>query len=179
MHQFFVNPENIQVNITRKDQKGDYTVVVFPLLKISKKSPDQTGLEIGQQLKEKLSEVADFEVIKGFLNLTLSKEYWAGWILAYYQWISGKRFRDILDKVSMMDIIKLYPTLHEASEEKFVDTLDNIIKRKNSVTRLQLQRKKYGYSQREFNFLSDEKVFSDLGFGQSRYFRYSCFLLQG
>ena len=73
-----VAPENIQVNITRKDQKGDYTVVVFPLLKISKKSPDQTGLEIGQQLKEKLSEVADFEVIKGFLNLTLSKEYWAG-----------------------------------------------------------------------------------------------------
>ncbi|MCQ2226281.1 MAG: arginine--tRNA ligase [Bacteroidales bacterium] len=73
-----LDPKNIQVNITRKDQKGDYTVVVFPLLKISKKSPDQTGLEIGQQLKEKLSEIAEFEVVKGFLNLTLSKEYWAG-----------------------------------------------------------------------------------------------------
>ena len=73
-----IEAKNIQVNVTRKDQNGDYTVVVFPLLKISKKSPDATGQEIGQALVEKVSEVAQFEVIKGFLNLTLSKEYWAG-----------------------------------------------------------------------------------------------------
>ncbi len=77
-----IEAKNIQVNITRKDQNGDYTVVVFPLLKISKKSPDVTGQEIGQALVEKVSEVAQFEVIKGFLNLTLSKEYWAGILAA-------------------------------------------------------------------------------------------------
>lgn len=48
-----------------------------------------------------------------------------------------------------MDILKLYPTLHEASEDKFVDTIESIIMRKESPTKLQQQRKKYGYSQRE------------------------------
>lgn len=107
----------------------------------------KSGTELAMDIMVSFDENASFP--KAHIEYECSKEYWAGWILAYYQWISGKRFRDILDKVSMMDIIKLYPTLHEASEEKFVDTLDNIIKRKNSVTRLQLQRKKYGYSQRE------------------------------
>ena len=73
-----VEAKSIQVTVTRKDQNGDYTVVVFPLLKISKKAPDVTGQEIGQAIVDTVSEVASFEVIKGFLNLTLSKSYWAG-----------------------------------------------------------------------------------------------------
>ncbi|MCQ2203221.1 MAG: arginine--tRNA ligase [Bacteroidales bacterium] len=72
-----VDAKTIQVNVTRKDQNGDYTVVVFPLLKISKKAPDVTGQEIGQALVDNVDEVASFEVIKGFLNLTLAKAYWA------------------------------------------------------------------------------------------------------
>ncbi len=72
-----VDSQTIQVGVTRKDQKGDYTVVVFPLLKISKKNPDQTGKELGECIVSALPEVAGFEVVKGFLNLTLSKEYWA------------------------------------------------------------------------------------------------------
>ncbi len=77
------------------------------------------------------------------------EEYWAGWILAFYQWKSGRTYRDILNNISIMDIIKMYPTLHEASEEKFADTVDSIINRKKGSTKLQKQRKKYGYSQRE------------------------------
>ena len=49
----------------------------------------------------------------------------------------------------MKEVRKLYPTLHETSEEKFVDTVNAIIKRKSTSTRLQMQRKKCGYSQRE------------------------------
>ncbi len=49
----------------------------------------------------------------------------------------------------MKDIEKLYPTLHEASENKFVDTVNRIIRKKNPPTRLQAQRKISGYSQRE------------------------------
>lgn len=78
-----------------------------------------------------------------------SPEYWAGWILAYYQWKSGRTFKDIFNNISMLDIINLYPTLHEASEDKFVDTMENIINRKNKPTKLQNQRKKSDYSQRE------------------------------
>lgn len=73
-----IDAKNIQVNVTRKDQNGDYTVVVFPLLKISKKSPDLTGQEIGEAIVKNVAEVASYEAVKGFLNLTLSKNYWAG-----------------------------------------------------------------------------------------------------
>jgi len=72
-----VDAKTIQVNVTRKDQNGDYTVVVFPLLKISKKAPDVTGQEIGEALVDTVDEVSSFEVIKGFLNITLAKAYWA------------------------------------------------------------------------------------------------------
>lgn len=66
----------IQVQLTRKDQKGDYTVVVFPLLKVSKKKPEETGDDLGRYLKEKLAFIESYEVIKGFLNLSLSHSFW-------------------------------------------------------------------------------------------------------
>ncbi len=78
LYQADVEPQSIQVTVTRKDQRGDYTVVVFPLLKISRKGPEQTGAEIGEFLVANVAEVAEAEPVKGFLNLTLSKAFWAG-----------------------------------------------------------------------------------------------------
>ena len=78
-----------------------------------------------------------------------SPEYWCGWILAYYQWKTGRSFRNIRESISMQEILKLYPILHEASEDKFVDTVNGIISRSNTISKLQQQRKKCGYSQRE------------------------------
>lgn len=78
-----------------------------------------------------------------------SPEYWCGWVLAYFQWKTGRSFKDIVGQISMNEVLKLYPTLHEASEDKFVDTVNAIIKRKSNPTRLQVQRKKCGLSQRE------------------------------
>lgn len=78
-----------------------------------------------------------------------SPEYWCGWILAYYQWETGRTFKDIHDNISMLEIKKLYSTLHEAAEEKFVDTVNAIIRRKNAPAKLQQQRKRCGYSQKE------------------------------
>ena len=78
-----------------------------------------------------------------------SSAYWCGWIIAYYQWSTGKNFKEIFANVSTREVEKLYPTLHEASEEKFVDTLNKIIERKSSSTKLQILRKNCGYSQRE------------------------------
>ena len=77
-----------------------------------------------------------------------SPEYWCGWIIAYYQWRTGRTFKDIFQNVSAEEIEKLYPTLHEASEEKFVDVLNSIIEKKTTTTRLQELRKNIGYSQR-------------------------------
>ncbi|MCF0146453.1 MAG: helix-turn-helix transcriptional regulator [Eubacterium sp.] len=78
-----------------------------------------------------------------------SPEYWCGWILAYYQWKSGRSFKDILDIISIEEIYKLYGTLHEASEDRFVDAAEAIREKKQSVTKLQRQRKLLGYTQKE------------------------------
>ena len=78
-----------------------------------------------------------------------SPEYWCGWIVAYYQWHTGITFNDIFKNVSSKEIEKLYPTLHEAAEEKFVEVVNSIIKRKTIISKLQELRKNIGYSQRE------------------------------
>ena len=82
-------------------------------------------------------------------NLDLSEEYWVGWVLAYYQWQTGVSFDEIHRYVSMEIIRRMYYPLHEASEEKFVDSLNEIIARNRVVSKLQHQRKISGLSQRE------------------------------
>ena len=68
----------IQVQATRKEFEGDYTLVVFPLLKISKKAPEATAREIGAYLEKNCPDVDSFNVIKGFLNIKLAPSFWAG-----------------------------------------------------------------------------------------------------
>ena len=66
----------IQLQNTRKDFEGDVTLVVFPILKFSRKSPEATASEIGKYLIENVSEIVKFNVVKGFLNLEISSLYW-------------------------------------------------------------------------------------------------------
>ena len=67
----------LQIQTTRKEFKGDYTLVAFPLLRASRKSPEQTCTEIGEHLAANCPQVAEFNVVKGFLNITLAPSYWA------------------------------------------------------------------------------------------------------
>ena len=76
LYQAEVNDNLIQFQKTRKDFEGDTTLVTFPLLKTSKKLPEQTGEDIGQFLKENVKEVADFNIVKGFLNLVIADTHW-------------------------------------------------------------------------------------------------------
>lgn len=72
-----VNASQITLQKTKKDFKGHYTLVTFPLLKISKKNPEQTSQEIGDYLANNNAElVTDYNVIKGFLNLTVASSVW-------------------------------------------------------------------------------------------------------
>jgi arginyl-tRNA synthetase len=68
--------DKVQVNTTPPDFTGDYSVVVFPFVKISKKAPDATASEIGAYLQENVPEVKSWNVVKGFLNLEIADEYW-------------------------------------------------------------------------------------------------------
>ena len=70
--------EKIQLQKTRKEFEGDFTLVVFPFLSLSKKRPEETAQEIGEYLKENQPVIASFNVVKGFLNLAIAPSYWIG-----------------------------------------------------------------------------------------------------
>ena len=67
----------VQLQKTKSGFEGSLTLVVFPFLKISRKKPEDTAQEIGQWLRENSSVIADFNVVKGFLNLVIAQEAWA------------------------------------------------------------------------------------------------------
>ncbi len=68
--------DKIQIQKTRKEFEGDLTVVVFPFVKAARKSPEDTAQEIGNYLQANNDLITNFNVIKGFLNLSISKQYW-------------------------------------------------------------------------------------------------------
>ena len=69
--------EQLQIQKTRKEFAGDYTLVTFPLLKKSRKSPEMTANEIGEWMAANVPQIKGFNVIKGFLNLELAPAFWA------------------------------------------------------------------------------------------------------
>ena len=71
-----VQADSLQVAVTRKEFEGDYTLVTFPLLKITHSAPDATGNAVGQWLVDNVPEIAAFNSVKGFLNLSFSAVYW-------------------------------------------------------------------------------------------------------
>ena len=71
-----ITPAEINLQETRKEFEGQVTIVTFPFTKFSRKSPEQTGNEIGEYLKSELAEVSAFNVIKGFLNISIADSYW-------------------------------------------------------------------------------------------------------
>ena len=86
------------VQPTRKGFTGDLTVVVFPWVKVARKSPDALGAEIGQQLLENLDCIQDFNVVKGYLNLQIKESFWM----------------DLLEQESNNEGYGLNPTQEEA-----------------------------------------------------------------
>lgn len=78
-----------------------------------------------------------------------SKEYWIGWAVAYYQWYSDRKYRDIFKVLSFEDLQKMYYTLHEADITKFADIVDSKIKEYFTDTNLKRIRTVYGLTQAE------------------------------
>ena len=71
-----VTVDKIQLQKTRKEFEGDFTLVVFPFLALSRKRPEETATEIGEELKKRLPLIASYNVIKGFLNVNIAASYW-------------------------------------------------------------------------------------------------------
>jgi len=73
--------DSVNLSVTRKEFEGDYTVVVFPYTRFAKKKPMYIGGELGQYMKEHIPQVTDYNVIKGFLNLSVADTYWTEFLL--------------------------------------------------------------------------------------------------
>ena len=71
-----VAPEKIQLQKTRKEFEGDFTLVVFPFLQMSRKKPEDTAQEIGAYLTDAQPFISSFNVVKGFLNLAIAPQFW-------------------------------------------------------------------------------------------------------
>ena len=72
-------PENmVQLQKTKREFEGNLTLVVFPFLKISRKKPEDTAQDLGEYIKQNCNAIADFNVVKGFLNLVIDSKAWIG-----------------------------------------------------------------------------------------------------
>ena len=75
-----IGKDKITLNSTRKEFEGDYTVVTFAFTRIAKKKPDDIAQEMGEYMVANVEEVSAFNVIKGFLNLSISETFWKGFL---------------------------------------------------------------------------------------------------
>lgn len=115
-----------------------------------------SGTELALSVFEKVGFELMPETEKTFDRFERSPEYWAGWILAYYQWETNLSFSKIRDYVSFSQIVNMYNPLHEAPQEKFLDIMNKIIKEKNLTkpTNLHNLRKTSGLTQKELSELA-------------------------
>ena len=104
-----------------------------------------SGIELARNVLSDKAGQQDFKPARESLRRT--KAYWTGWILAFYQWTSNRTFRDILQALPASTIEQMYGVHHEAPEERFAATADEIIREKFPETRLKRIRSAYGCSQ--------------------------------
>ena len=114
----------------------------------------KSGLELFLDVIGKTSgERVDVELIESYER---SPEYWVGWMLTHYQWYSGRSFRSILDTVPYDELLRLYPTLHEAAVEKSYEVLDAHFESERSS--LKIIRERSGMTQKELSEASGVSV---------------------
>ena len=110
-----------------------------------------SGVELAQAVLRNTNGITEFP--EPAFPEEYGREYWAGWILAYYQWISKRRFEDIVsDGLPLSRVCDMY-ILHEADESKFVESADIIIERYRlqRKTKLQIIRKARGFTQQQLS----------------------------
>ena len=108
-----------------------------------------SGVELVESVLRAVN--VSFESTPAYHTEFKGREYWSGWIFAYYQWETGRRFRDIVSDGLTLSVVMSMYVLHEADERKFVEEANTIISRnqKNSKAKLAKIRKARGFTQAE------------------------------
>ena len=113
-----------------------------------------SGFELAKTILDKVG--VSYENVNPSYREQKGVEFWSGWILAYYQWLTGMRFEDMAkDGLSLSNVFSLY-ILHEADESKFVEAANNIIERnkKDRQSKLATIRKVRGLTQSHLSYIS-------------------------
>ncbi|MCR5839335.1 MAG: helix-turn-helix transcriptional regulator [Kiritimatiellae bacterium] len=104
-----------------------------------------SGIELAQRVLSAKVSSATFRAARESIRRTTA--YWTGWILSFYQWSSNRRFAEILNALPASTVQRMYGVYHEAPEERFAATANEILRERNPETRLKQIRSAYGCSQ--------------------------------
>ena len=115
-----------------------------------------SGVELGKAIVKKAYNKKDLPEAK--FREDRSPEYWTGWALAEYQWFSGRRFKDIFERVPLSKIIDMYSVYHEMDISQFIDTMEKFYNEVVLETKLKRIRENRGISQSELAKLSGVKL---------------------
>ena len=107
----------------------------------------RSGIELAQDVLLEKTDRTDFSPSRP--NMQRTPAYWAGWIIAYYQWRSEWTFLEISEALPFTTVMQMYKIYHEAPEDRFADAADRIMAEKHPETRLRRIRNAYGCSQSE------------------------------
>lgn len=115
-----------------------------------------SGIELARLI---ISEhIPDFAFFDARSHFNKSKEFWALYYLAEFQWKTGRRFKDIFNRISLTEIINMYNPYHEADVSKFIKDLDRKIANKNIDSKLKTIRLSQGLSQSQLAKLANVKL---------------------
>lgn len=131
----------ITSGIAERFESGDFTVIV-----------GMSGVELTYEVLEQSG--VEYTRIRPNYTVDRSDEFWTGWALAYYQWETSMSFAEIVQYVSIKDIIALYVPYHEMDIRQFVDKMNAMYRAAKPETNLKILRQKAGLSQRELAELS-------------------------
>ena len=126
----------IESGVARRFEKGDSSTIA-----------GKSGVELAYEIMECTQN--DRKRVTPNYTVNRSEEYWTGYVLAYYQWLKAKSFKDIVEHVPMKRIKALYNPYHEMDIRQFVDKMDELYKKENPDTNLKRIRMNAGLSQRE------------------------------
>lgn len=116
-------------------------------------NPRVLGGMSGIELVMKIYDIEDISKINK--QYEIKEEYWLGYVLAYYEWYSGRSFKDIFFRVSIDELLKMYKVYHEMDIMRFVEALDKKIEKNHIPNYLQYIRKQRGLSQSQLAKLSN------------------------
>ena len=115
-----------------------------------------SGIELGKAIVKKAYNKKDAPGAN--FREDRSPEYWAGWALAEYQWFSGRRFKDIFERIPLSKVIDMYSVYHEMDISQFIDSMEKFYNGTILETKLKRIRENRGISQSELAKLSGVKL---------------------